>query len=196
VKAKFLFGAGSNAPGKAICYHFNALGQADQLTERYGADANTNACDGYAVLVGLPTDNRARSGIVYLLSRVKPETWYVLLVCVLIGLVTGLIPREKRRQLVMAFTEARRFWDVPFKTARRVRLPSLGWKTVSYALVVVMLLADDRWGIVLNARADCTYPANTSTETTRVTQFAYDYDGHLTQVNSPEGVINYGVSVR
>jgi len=38
----------------------------------------------------------------------------------------GLIPREKRRQLVMAVAEARDSWDVPFKPVRRVRLGGTG----------------------------------------------------------------------
>ena len=46
--------------------------------------------------------------------------------CALIGLVMGLIPREKRRQLVMAVAEARDSWDVPFKPVRRVRLGGTG----------------------------------------------------------------------
>src|SRR5260370_42490087 len=54
VKAKFLFPTGATTPGNAVCYKFNPLGQLTQITERSGADATTNGCDGYTALVGRP----------------------------------------------------------------------------------------------------------------------------------------------
>ncbi len=42
----------------------------------------------------------------------------------------------------------------------------------------------------------CVYPSNSSTlGAVCITSYSYDIDGHVTQVNSPEGVINYGYNL-
>jgi len=61
-------------------------------------------------------------------------------------------------------------------------------------MIVILLCTDDKLGVaVWNAHADCASTSSYSnTETTRTTEFSCDADGHLTRVDSPEGVINYG----
>ena len=56
-----------------------------------------------------------------------------------------------------------------------------------------MIGSDPRFDGLWNARAACTIPSANSgnTLTTRITEFSYDVEGRLSQVNSPEGVINY-----
>ncbi len=68
------------------------------------------------------------------------------------------------------------------------------WRHVTYLLIVCLLGSDPKWDFLWTARAACDGPLtpNSSTDTVRVTSFKYDFDGHLTQVDSPEGYINYG----
>jgi RHS repeat-associated protein len=56
---------------------------------------------------------------------------------------------------------------------------------------VSLLGSDPHLQSLWTAHAECVYPENLSTDTVRVTDFAYDADGHVTQVNCPEGVIDY-----
>jgi len=51
--------------------------------------------------------------------------------------------------------------------------------------------SDPAFNGLWDARAACSIPNNYSTPTIRITTFAYDVEGRLAQVNSPEGVINY-----
>ncbi len=131
-----------------------------------------------------------------LLSRISPGDWGGMTSLALFGLAFGLIGREKRRLIIQALRTEREAWaafggGAERRMRWRVRSPSLGWKMVSYVLIFALFAADDRiWNLA--AHADCPIPANSSTSTTRITQFVYDNDGHLTQINAPEGVVNYG----
>jgi hypothetical protein len=44
------------------------------------------------------------------------------------------------------------------------------------------LASDPKLEILWSAKAECTFQANYSTETTRITQYTYDFDSHLTPV--------------
>jgi len=57
--------------------------------------------------------------------------------------------------------------------------------------VIVCLLGTDPRFDFFTLHAQCTTPWNPSTPATRITQFSYDFDGRVTQMNAPEGVINY-----
>jgi RHS repeat-associated protein len=75
---------------------------------------------------------------------------------------------------------------------RNHRRPSLWLRLVAVVLVAAFtgtIIPDSAF--IPSAKADCSIPVNTSTESMRVTEFKYDADGRLVQVNSPEGVINY-----
>jgi len=74
--------------------------------------------------------------------------------------------------------------------SRRPYLPSIVWRFVTYGVIVCLLGTDPRFDF-FTLHAQCTTPWNPSTPTTRVTQFSYDFDGRVTQMNAPEGVINY-----
>ena len=82
-----------------------------------------------------------------------------------------------------------RSWEVKSRPGQVFRLPGLGWRALTYALIVALFATDERLSVLY---ADCSYPSNPSFEATRITQFEYDNDGHLTRVNAPEGVVNYG----
>jgi hypothetical protein len=117
------------------------------------------------------------------------------------GALTGLalavlavvcLPREMRRRMAIG---ARTFLSAsaePAAARRRLRLPSLAWRAVTVSAVLLLVANDPALDPLWTARAECIYPANASTENERITELAYDFDGHLTQVNCPEGVINYG----
>lgn len=65
-------------------------------------------------------------------------------------------------------------------------------RRVSAILIVAFLdsmLPDSVF--VRAARASCAVPGNASSESLRVTEFAYDAEGRVAQVNAPEGVVNY-----
>jgi RHS repeat-associated protein len=63
---------------------------------------------------------------------------------------------------------------------------------VSLILIVALFAGDPKLEILWTARTDCSPPpANGSSDIIRLTYFSYDFDGHLTQANYPEGVINY-----
>ncbi|PWU19131.1 MAG: hypothetical protein C5B50_07315, partial [Verrucomicrobia bacterium] len=66
------------------------------------------------------------------------------------------------------------------------------WRFVAYWLIISLLGTDPRLDFWTLHAQSCALPSNSSTDSVRLTYFAYDFDGHLTQVNSPEGVINYG----
>jgi YD repeat-containing protein len=74
----------------------------------------------------------------------------------------------------------------------RLRLPALGWRAVAVTLVGALLGADPNLRMCSLKAADCSIPSNPSTPTSRSTLLGYDQDGRTTQVNSPEGVINFG----
>jgi YD repeat-containing protein len=75
---------------------------------------------------------------------------------------------------------------------RAWRMPSLFWRFATVVAAVCLIGSDPAWNSLFTARAACDIPANLSSETIRITEFAYDAEGRLAQVNSPEGVINYG----
>src|SRR5205823_4826471 len=76
----------------------------------------------------------------------------------------------------------------------RIKLPSVFWRYATYAVVISLLGSDPRLDFfAMHAYAQsCSLPTNDSNDFVRTTDFTYDFDGHLTQLNCPEGVINYG----
>jgi RHS repeat-associated protein len=196
--AKFLFPAGGQYPSNSVCYIYNQLGQLSEIVECYGADATTNACNGYAALVGLPKDN---SGIgVKLMASVNssPNTTGGAMAMSLLALMVALVPQEKRRQFARCLVQV---WQMQREllvgvqasacSRRRLRMPSLIWRAASVISLLALLASEPGFDQLWTAHAQCNIPSNASTPTTRITNFAYDVDGHLTQVNCPEGVINY-----
>jgi RHS repeat-associated protein len=190
-RAKFYFAAGATSPSNAVCYTYNQLGQLAKITERSGADATTNACDGYLAFVG-PSNLQPQNWAVAALVKVPSDIQGGALVIPLLGLTMLLIPSTTKRRFIFSIREALAGLQPVEETRRKFRAPSLALRTLSFVMIVVLLGTDDKFGVFSSAYAQCTIPANYSTETTRITEFSYDADGHLTQVNSPEGVINYG----
>jgi RHS repeat-associated protein len=196
VKARFLFQAGATNPDEAVCYLYNQLTQLTNVVERYGADASTNACDGYAALVGFPKDNHGLEAELLASFNQKPSLAGALAVA-LLALTFACVPREKRRRFVLRLVDAWRIQllvlapvGVESTRLRKRWMPSLFWRAVSMLIMLVFIADDPAFERFYTARADCSVPFNGSTPTTRYTYFSYDLEGNLTQVNSPEGVIN------
>ena len=74
---------------------------------------------------------------------------------------------------------------------RRMRMPSLFWRTASVVSLFALLASEPGFDQLWTAHAQCDIPSNDSHDTMRITNFAYDFEGRLIQVNCPEGVINY-----
>jgi len=86
--------------------------------------------------------------------------------------------------------ETEKRFRMPAGRVPRLYAPSLFWRFVTYILVVCLLGTDPRLDF-FTLHAQCANPWNPSTPTTRITQFSYDFDGHVTQMNAPEGAINH-----
>jgi len=189
VQAKFFFEAGATYPSNAVCYQYNTLGQLWKIVERSGPDATTNACDGYAVLVGFDDKDQRWATV----TRVASQTAASLLMLGLIVFALRRVPRSLWQGVIEFYLKGG--WclaNVPEPKVRKLRLPSLWWRFVTLVALVALISSDPHVSHLFLARAQCVYPANASTETTRITEFSYDFEGRLAQVNSPEGVINYG----
>jgi RHS repeat-associated protein len=197
-KAKFLFNAGASAPSNAVCYIYNPLGQLAEIVERCGQDATTNACDGYAALVGpvpLPP-----SLIEMLVACLKPAgIGNGAMVGLGMLLALACLPVRRMRPVVRQFIEdlkAQREWEARIMASsvpvRKLRMHGMFWRVAAMITLLCVIAGDPKFSQMWSAHAQCAIPANFSTDTTRVTNFSYDADGRLLQVNSPEGVINYG----
>jgi RHS repeat-associated protein len=79
------------------------------------------------------------------------------------------------------------------RRTKRLRLPSFFWRGITVVTLIVLIVDDPSWDY---AFAQCSPPATSNiadnTTLTRVTSYTYDFDGRLTQMNSPEGYIDYG----
>jgi YD repeat-containing protein len=208
--AKFFFHAGAAYPSNAVCYQFNTLGQLWKIVERSGADATTNACDGYASMVGVPNVGQRFQPaswlevIVAALTRVPAPMTGGMLAVVLLAVAYFAIPRTVRRELTASLLEACRAQLFSLSAPggegrgevavgfRKRFLPAFGWRFASLFTIIALLATDPHFDSLFTAQAACTIPSNSSTETTRLTEFAYDDEVRLAQVNAPEGVINYG----
>ncbi|HEX7653455.1 MAG TPA: hypothetical protein VF607_08115, partial [Verrucomicrobiae bacterium] len=193
---KFYFAVGDSVPSKSVTYGYDWLGQMTNLTERYGSDAT----NGYAYLHSV-NYGPAHQMLGYVKSNPNAASGSLLLA--LGGMVLLALPRVKQRAL---FGKLQYAWQeqlelfAPLWTAirygrgdrRRLRLPSLIWRFATLITLASLIANEPGMDRLWQAHADTfSYPSNASTTTTRYTSFAYDNDGHLTQVNCPEGVINY-----
>jgi len=133
----------------------------------------------------------------WFLARVSGEAggWLTGLALCALGVLS--LPYRMRRQLMtcaldalLARTRSTASSRAAAFRLRRLYLPSMLWRFVTYVVIVCLLGTDPRFDF-FTLHAQCTIPWNPSTPTTRVTQFSYDFDGRLTQMNAPEGVINY-----
>jgi RHS repeat-associated protein len=211
VATNFWFAAGASYPSNSTEYYFNALGQLTNITERFGTNASSGG--GWAA-----NDSSRRKRYFAALAKLPPEPTGtaagLALFCV--GALAFLC-RGLARPLINARALAR--WPggpsaaQPFQqflalarrsiggqtsrltvaaaSRRPIQLPGLFWRIATYALIVCLIGSDPAWDSLWTARAECVYPANNSDDTVRYTYFNYDFDGHLTQANYPEGVINY-----
>lgn len=120
------------------------------------------------------------------------ECAYVPFGLLLVCLIIRVLPQKLKH--LMLFFLIRGGWrmsHIPVPQVRRLYLPSIWNRAISLLLIAALFASDPKLQVLWSARADCTLPENGSTDTNRITAFAYDFEGHLTQVNCPEGVINY-----
>ncbi len=220
VRTKFYFAnqtANQNGmPGEARCYKYDPLGRLSQITERRGDNLDMTGCDNYTAMLGpVGGGGKGTPALASLrgakhahasgwslsalrLAVARPAFLGTVTALALFGLALRLIPAPVRRMLIAFYL--RGGWRVSatdpevsiLPRRRALRLPCYGLRLLSYVLVFVLFM--EQLGIerLQNAVAQGTYANPTTDDSTRVTQLAYDADGHLTQVNSPEGVVNYG----
>jgi RHS repeat-associated protein len=196
VAAKYLFAVGASAPSNSVVYTYNTLGQLVQTVEYFG----TNSSQGLVLALG-PDHSSPGAKMMACLNR-NPNATGGMAVLALLGLAFVAVPRTKRRELKNL---ALAIWDEQMEAfhalfggmfarsfgRRRLRLPSYGWRFATLITLAALIANEPGMDSLWTARADYSYPGNNSTPTTRITTFAYDNDGHLAQVNCPEGVINY-----
>ncbi len=220
MKARFFYVDRTNAyPSNTICYLYDYLGRLTNITERFGVDVSTADCGGLAGLFGVPTfltNSRPPSLFARAfaeLRKLTPETLGTLSGFALITLAICVMAADVRRRSLILTAGNRehrgvraRFCFSSFSLlpsvknirvhsssfAVRISIPAVFWRATTYVLIVCLIGSDPHFDSLWTAHAACgDVPSNTSTDTTRVTSFSYDFDGHLTQVNSPEGYINY-----
>jgi RHS repeat-associated protein len=190
LRAKFYFAAGSSYPSNAVCYQYNSLGRLWRIVERSGDDVTTNSCDGYASIFGFPHLAANNRGLWTALAAVPQDVLGFLTGGALVGLLLSSIPRERRRRLAFALFDFVRTYQPEARPSRQSRLPSSIWRLATAILICALLGSDPKLAL-WSLHAECAIPTNLSSDSNRITEFTYDFDGHLTQVNCPEGVINY-----
>jgi RHS repeat-associated protein len=68
----------------------------------------------------------------------------------------------------------------------------LFWRAASVVTVAALIGCDPAFDRLWTAQAQLVPPPQEDPDATRVTEYRYDLDGRLVQVDSPEGTINYG----
>ena len=193
-KAKFFFNTAASVPTEAVCYQYNQLGQLWRIIERRGPGVTTNTCDGYAAVIGLNTDDSSRTFIATVVSALRRNAAWPLTLAFSVFILISIPPQVKR---VLTFFYMRGGWRLSqlnaYNKQRRVYLPS-GWlRAVGVCLAIVTATMDPAMRMMNTASAGtCAIPASSTDDNERVTEFAYDLEGRVEQINCPEGVINYG----
>lgn len=198
-KAKFFF-TSAGYLSNSVCYEYDELDRITNITERYGDDAATNSCDGYLALVGLDLGPHVPSTPV-LAKLALPST--PLIAVILLCAVLTLVPSGRKLRQMLVGYYLQKGWKVALRSKRKERSisvyklvkwrPSYFWRAITVLTVIALIADDSSWD---RSFAQCTPPVSSnvanSTFTTRITSYTYDFDGHITQMNSPEGYINYG----
>lgn len=220
VQAKFLFVANGTVPSNSVAYNYNQLGQLTNITERYGSDAGTgyaclgggqsglatafmasigrnpNASGGTAALMllalalaAIPREKRRQlAELVLEIWDEQVEAFHALFGDTFFRWLVGTL-RVKAAQASRCF----RHPPSAIRHLRRIKLPSYGWRFATLITLAALIANEPGMDSLWTARADYSYPSNDiSNPSVRYTYFSYDFDGHLVQVNCPEGVINYG----
>ena len=184
---KFYFVTGVH-PSNSVSYVYNQLDQLTNITERYGSDA-----DSIYAANNFEKPAFRFATVLAFISRTAPRWGGVLLPLLALGCVLTLVPSGRRLRDILVWYYVRRgaVAAIADRRTKRLRLPSFFWRAITIATLIVLIVDDPSWDNAFNARATCDIPSNSSTLTTRNTNFVYDLEGRLKQVNAPEGVINY-----
>jgi len=187
---KTYFADGAATASYAVSYAYNQLNQLTNVTQFYGsaasqfyATANPNAKGIAAVPAKLMAS----------LNR-YPNFFGSTTVLFMLSLAMAIVPAEKRRRFILAVgIEVTRLKSACRVVAqqRRIHMPSHFWRFVSPVTMLAVILSEPGYYEYCTVRADCIFPPNPSYQNVFVTTLTYDVQGNLTQVNSPEGVINY-----
>src|SRR5262249_16376314 len=122
-----------------------------------------------------------------------------ILAVILLAMAVALTPIEKRRRLITPVLSAVRCLPLILAPGEawgggsriRLRLPSPFLRIATVVVAMALIVDDPSLDYLFSAKAVCTIPPNFSTETTRITEMSYDFEGRLSQINTPEGAINY-----
>lgn len=198
------FVQGQTHPSNAVSYAYDQLGRVTNIIQLYG----TNAADSYAMNDG-PTDKffagRERHFLraaLMSITTTAPKWGGSLVALVAFCAVFILVPSGRKLRQILARYYLCGGWKLlpkprfgekrisPYKLAKW--MPSYFWRAVSVVTIIVFVADDLSWNQVF---AQCSPPASNNlancTSNTRITSYTYDFDGHMTQMNSPEGYINY-----
>jgi RHS repeat-associated protein len=194
-KAYFATGAtAGTAASYAVSYAYNQLNQLTNVTQFYGSSASQFVATLNPNGAGLPMSAK----LVASLNR-YPGFSAGATILFMLGMAMAMIPAQKRRRFILAVGDevTRLKSGCQVATQRRpigkprLRMPSIFWRFISPIALLAMILSEPGYYELCTAQAQCYIPNNYSTSTVHLTSFTYDVEGNLSQVNSPEGVINY-----
>jgi RHS repeat-associated protein len=197
----YYFVPGQTHPSNAVSYAYDQLGRVTDVIQRYGSDA----ANSYTLLDNggqrfQPVSIFAKA--VALVTTSGPKWGGPFVAFAAFCLVFILVPGGRKLRDILVWYILRGGWKAlpklrfrerrisPYKLARWV--PSHFWRAVTLVTLAIYIFDDPAWN---RAFGQCSPPASdniaNSTLTTRITTYTYDFDGHMTQMNSPEGYINY-----
>jgi RHS repeat-associated protein len=190
VTNKFYFLPSSSHPSNSVSYAYNRFDQLTNIIERYNGDA-----DAIYAANNVEPEPRYFAKALTLVAQTAPKWGASMVVLSLFWLLLNL-PLGRKLRNVLAWYYLGGGWRLKVaavrdRRTRYVRLPSYFWRTVTLVTLCVLIVDDPAWDNMFAARASCDIPGTDSTLTKRTTNFSYDAEGRLMQVNAPEGVINY-----
>jgi RHS repeat-associated protein len=210
----FWFEAGASYPSNSVEYYYNSLGQLTNITERAGTNASSTYFASakpprhrnryFAFLDTVPPEVKggvcgfalaAVGTLFFLFARLRVTAhWVLKRFSPSVSSVPSVVKSSSLFAYLACFAVKRKSHSA-YSAVKlpRLFLPGRFWRFASYLTVISLLGSDPRLDFWSLHAQSCDYPSNDITNPSiRYTNFTYDFDGHLTQVNSPEGVINYG----
>ena len=197
---KTYFAVGAITASYAVSYVYNQLNQLTNVTQFYGSAASqfyaTLNPNGKGYVFG-----SLSARLMAALNR-NPSFYGGATALLMLGMALAMIPPGRRRQWALVFVEA---WHAHLASLAPARGEEIEGGVVSVSGQCLCCgaspdLSPQCWhysssqpGIdqLWSAHGQCVYPPNPSYQNTFITTFTYDVEGNVTQVNSPQGVVNY-----
>jgi RHS repeat-associated protein len=165
----------SSQLAKCVCIKYDELGRQKRIVELQGTGLSNPGCDVFAAI----RSTGAPGMLALLLPMVGLVSFPWRNLRSLVGAV--FLPRfrsSSRRRYIRALRVIRGYYPLP------------SWiRLISLILIPVLFCTLMNPGFEAFA-TPCTCASN-GNDDVRVTEFTYDADGHVTQICSPEGAINY-----